>query len=238
MDKFLIVKTGGTFEGITKDRGDFEHWTASGMGLDSDEWQCVNAQAGEELPDPAAFAGCVITGSHDMVTDNTDWIQSTKSWVSEAVETGLPMLGICFGHQIMADALGGQADYHPDGLEIGTVDITLKNSVSDDPLFASLPDTFVAHVTHSQSAVELPPGAVLLASSDHEAHQAFRVGRHAWGVQFHPEFDVDATKYYIDMLREKIAGQGGDADTLSQGVVETPESSGVLTRFVEYCREL
>ena len=235
MKQFLIIKTGSTFEDITRTKGDFEDWTAATMELAPDQWRSVNVQQGETLPDSADCIGCVITGSHDMITEGTDWMLATTQWVGEAVKAGLPTLGICFGHQLMADALGGKAAYHPDGLEIGTVDITLTDAASEDPLFAQLPTIFPAHVTHSQTALELPPDAVLLAASDHDEHQAFRFGKHAWGLQFHPEFDAEATRFYIDCLRKVIVKQGKDGDAIFAGVEETPVSAGVLRGFVRYC---
>lgn len=235
MKPFLIIKTGSTFEGITRTRGDFEDWTATTMGLAPGEWLCVNVEIGETLPNPGTVIGCVITGSHDMITEDTDWMLATTRWVREAVKAGLPTLGICFGHQLMANALGGKAAYHPDGLEIGTVDITLATEAADDPLFAGLPGVFPAHVTHSQTALELPPDATLLAASDHDSHQAFRVGKHAWGLQFHPEFDVEITRFYVDGLRDVIAKQGKDGDAIFEGVKEAAVSAGVLETFVKYC---
>ena len=210
MKKFLIVRTGGTFGEFAEKHKDFEHWTAEGMGLGADQWQCVNVQAGEALPDPAEFAGAAITGSHDMVTDDAQWIRDTQDWVRGAVDADLPLLGICFGHQLMADALGGRAGYHPDGVEIGTADITLTDEGAADVLLGGLPAVFKGHVTHSQTALELPPGAVLLATGIHDPHQCFRVGEYAWGVQFHPEFDVEAIRYYIDRREAALAEQGLD----------------------------
>lgn len=236
MKKFLIIRTGGTFSEYAEENGDFEHWTAQGMGLANDQWQCVNVQAGETLPDPAGFAGAVITGSHDMVTDDLPWINDTKAWVVKAVQGGLPVLGICFGHQLMADALGGRADYHPDGREIGTAKITLTAEGGDDPLLGSLGPSFTGHVTHSQTVLELPPDATLVATGTHDPHQCFRVGRGAWGVQFHPEFDAEAVRYYIGVLSDKLAEEGQDVEAVRATVTDTPESAGVLKRFVAYCR--
>lgn len=236
MYKFLIIKTGGTFESYAKKRNDFEHWTARGMGLDSAWWDCVDVQSGESLPAPATYAGCVITGSHDMVTDDAPWMQDTKAWIRSAYSSELPLLGICFGHQLMADALGGKADYHPDGLEIGTTDVTLNDTGKADPLLGSLPTTFKAHVTHSQTVLELPPEAIPLAANSHDSHQAFRMGEHAWGLQFHPEFDAEAIRYYIGELSDKIEGQGDDADAIAASVDETPDSAAILRRFVDYCQ--
>lgn len=238
MKKILILKTGGTFEHITRTKDDFEHWTARTMGMALADCMCVDVRTGAALPAPSDLAGCVITGSHDMVTDDLDWIGTTCDWVRMAVEDGLPMLGICFGHQLMARALGGEAGYHPDGLEIGTVPITLTDAGRADFLLGSLPDIFMAHVTHSQTALKLPKGATLLARGAHDPHHSFRVGHHAWGVQFHPEFDAEAVGFYVEELRAVIGKQGGDADEVCDGLTETPESASLLLKFATYCQGL
>jgi len=237
MQKILIIKTGGTFDQLAEAKRDFEHWTMDGMGLGEHECLIVDVQEGGQLPALTDCSGCVITGSHAMVTDGDQWITDTKAWVRHAVATGLPMLGICFGHQLMADALGGKAGYHPDGLEIGTTEITLTRDGEDDILLGHLAPSFMGHVVHSQTALTVPPDAVLIATGTHDPHQSFRVGDHAWGVQFHPEFDAEAVRHYITQLSEKIIAQGGDANGISAGVTETPESAGVLAEFARYCRK-
>jgi GMP synthase (glutamine-hydrolysing) len=99
-------------------------------------------------------------------------------------------------------------DYHPGGREIGTVDIDLLPAAVDDPLFASLPPGFSAHVVHAQTVMEPPPGAVRLAENAFEPTHAFRVGRRAWGVQFHPEFDLVRMTGYVDRLAaDLVAGR-------------------------------
>lgn len=237
MKPFLIIKTGGTFEDFTCKRGDFEHWTARAMGIKSPQWECVHVQSGATLPDPTKYAGCVITGSHDMVTEDHEWIHATSKWIRDAAETGLPIMGICFGHQLLAMTFGGEAGFHPDGPEIGTMDITCTEAASQDPLFSHLPTIFPGHNTHYQCALTLPPGAVLLASSDHEPHQAFRYGDNVWGVQFHPEFDAEAERCYIAQQTDVIEEHGGNVDALLSNVQETPASTNLMKRFVEYCRE-
>jgi GMP synthase (glutamine-hydrolysing) len=236
MQKFLIVKVGGTFADYAAERGDFEDWTVRGMSLADGSWVSVNAQAGHPLPDPAGYAGAVITGSHDMVTDALPWIGDTAAWVRRAVEAGLPLLGICFGHQLMADALGGRADYHPDGVEIGTAAITRTRASEGDPLFRGLPEVFPGHVTHSQTALKLPEDAVLLATGSHDPHQAFRVGESAWGVQFHPEFDAPAIREYIARREADLLASGRDVAAIRTTVRDTPQSASLLRLFAAYCR--
>ena len=237
MEQILIVRTGGTFPEYAEKHKDFEHWTVQGMGLADGDWQCVNVRAGEILPDPERFAGAVITGSHDMVTDDTAWIRHAGDWVVRAVDANLPLLGICFGHQLMANALGGRADFHPDGVEIGTADIVLTDEGRRDALLGGLPPVFKGHVTHAQSALEIPPGAVLTATGSYDPHQGFRVGEHAWGVQFHPEFGADAIRYYIDQRESSLREEGRDVAAIRATVCDTPESASLLRRFTAYCRD-
>ena len=177
----------------------------------------------------------MITGSHDMVTDALPWIADTAAWIRRAVDAGLPLLGICFGHQLMADALGGRADYHPGGVEIGTADITRTRASAEDPLFRGLPEVFPGHVTHSQTALKLPEGATLLATGSHDPHQAFRVGSSAWGVQFHPEFDAPAIREYIARREAELAASGRDVAAIRATVRDTPHSASLLKRFADYC---
>lgn len=238
MKSFLIIKTGGTFPDYIDKHDDFEDWTAAAMGLAPGQWDCINVQAGEKLPQPGEYAGIVLTGAHEMVTDDLEWIHETARWVKEAVESNHPMLGICFGHQLMALALGGEAGFHCDGPEIGTMKIRPNDNTSDDPIFSLLSAEFPGHTTHYQCALTLPPKAVLLCASDHEPHQAFRVGEHAWGVQFHPEFDAEAMRLYIARQEKTIVEHGGNVTELLSGVRQTEESTNLMKEFVKYCRNL
>jgi len=235
MKPFLIIRTGSTFSDYAVLNDDFTDWTARAMGLGPHEWTICDVRAGDSLPEPDSFAGCVLTGSHDMVTEQAQWMLDTAAWL-RGILGRLPVLGICFGHQLMAEAFGGKAGFHPDGPEIGSVDVTLNSAAKGDPLFSLLPQTFSAHVTHSQSALVLPPDGVLLASSEHEAHQAFRIGEKAWGVQFHPEFDAGASRYYVRMQEDLLVKQGLDVEAVYDDVRETPDSASVLHHFMAFCR--
>jgi GMP synthase (glutamine-hydrolysing) len=237
MNPFLIMRTGGTFPETINNRGDFEDWTAASMGLDKADYHVVDVQAGEPLPSPDEFAGCAITGSHDMVTDKSlTWVTPAMEWIKQAMAADLPIIGICFGHQLLAHALGGEAGFHPNGPEIGTFEISLTEAAASDPLFSQTPTSFHGHTTHYQCARKLPGGATLLAASKHEPNQAFRMGKHIWGVQFHPEFKAEDMRTYIDRQADIIREHGGNVDDLLCAVTDTPESTELMMRFVDYCR--
>jgi GMP synthase (glutamine-hydrolysing) len=169
---------------------------------------------GGDLPDHTEFDGVVVTGSRSSVYWDEAWIPPLVDYVAEAAEAGVPVLGVCYGHQVVAEALGGRVA-GMDGFEIGYNEI---RRVRDDPLFEGIDESFTAFTTHGDAVVELPPSATLLAENDRGVH-AFRDG-HCWGVQFHPEYDIETARDVTDGKRDQI----GDARV--DGVLEsiTPEA--------------
>jgi len=233
----LILKTGSTHEHIRERLGDFEHWVADGLLAGGAQVALHDARDGGAPPAQGQLAGVVITGSHSMVSEREPWSEALVPWLQEAVQAGLPVLGICYGHQLLAHALGGEVANHPDGVEIGTVTVQRQAASADDPLLGGLPEQFDAQAVHWQSVGRLPPGAVPLARSAHEAHHAFRVGPCAWGVQFHPEFSDAALRAYLDGLGPVLAREGHDAIQIGAGLKKTPEAASVLPRFARLaCR--
>ncbi len=222
-----IVKLGDTLQALRAEHGDFEQWIADGFGPTPLPVVVLDPRRGDTLPPPQSLAGAVLTGSHAMVSDREPWSESTAQWLAQGVAQGLPVLGICYGHQLLADAMGGRAGYHPQGLELGTVEVALTDAAADDPLFQGLPARFPANEVHRQSALQLPPGAVRLAGNGFDPNQAFRIGERAWGVQFHPEFDAEAMRAYVAHL----ASERPDAQALRDGVAPTAQAAQLLARF-------
>ena len=170
------------------------------------------------------------------MTGREPWSERTAAWLAEAVRTETPVLGICYGHQLLAHGLGGQVARNPRGREIGTVEVRLGGAAGADPLLQGFPPSIRVHVTHVESVVELPPGARLLASSDGDPHHAFALGTAAWGVQFHPEFDAGVVRQYIEARREEIVAEGLDPDALHATACESPYGTALLRRFSELLR--
>ena len=135
--------------------------------------------------------GVVISGSQTAVYEDREWIDRTAEWAADAVALGVPVLGVCWGHQLLARALGGTVE-PMDEYELGYATI---DRVAADPLFDGIDDSFLAFESHSDAVLELPDEATLLAENDRSI-QAFRV-ENALGVQFHPEYDLETARWVV-----------------------------------------
>lgn len=233
MDPLLIVKTGTTLASLIAARGDFEDWIRAGMGLDRNGVTVVSVFEGAELPDPKQFAGVVVTGSSAMVSHRESWSERTADWLRDAVGCMTPVLGICYGHQLLAHALGGRVGPNPRGREIGSVRVRLAAEAADDRLLAGFGGVLRAHTTHAEAVLELPAAATRLGSSPADPNSVFAFGSAAWGVQFHPEFDADVMRRYIEERRPLLAAEEIDVDERLRGVAESPDGTRVLRRFRE-----
>jgi GMP synthase (glutamine-hydrolysing) len=233
MDPLLIIKTGTTLASLAGERGDFEDWISAGMGLDRNRVTVIAVYEGEELPDPKRFAGVVVTGSSAMVSDRETWSESTAEWLRDAVRCTTPVLGICYGHQLLAHALGGRVGPNPRGRQIGTVRVQLAENAGEDPLLAEFGDSLRAHTTHAEAVLELPDAATRLGSSRGDPNTAFSFGTTAWGVQFHPEFDAYVMKRYIEERRGLLIAENIDADVQLGAVEECPDGETLLRRFAK-----
>ncbi len=233
MDPLLIVKTGSTFASLASERGDFEDWISAGMGIERNRATVVCAFAGEALPDPMGFAGIVVTGSSAMVSQREAWSESSAEWLRAAVGRQVPVLGSCYGHQLLAHALGGRVGPNPRGRQIGSVRVELTDEARGDALLAGFGRALRAHTTHLEAVLELPVAAVRLGSSDGDPNAAFVYGFAAWGLQFHPEFDAYVMRRYIEERRALLVAEGIDAEARLAAVAECPAGGALLSRFRE-----
>ena len=234
---FLIVETGQPVASMRR-HGSFAHWIRVAAGLDRDAAVVVDVEHGDELPSREGFAGAIVTGSAAMVTDRHDWSERSAAWLRDAAHAGFPLLGICYGHQLIAHALGGEVGPNHVGREMGTVRIHLHPDAQDDPLFTGLPDAFPAQATHLQSVLRPPAGATVLAHNDHDACHAFRWGTAAWGLQFHPEFSTVHMRGYIRARHEALAREQRCGKQLASEVHAAPQARRILRRFAAHARRL
>ena len=231
MKPLLIFRFGGTFPELARNRGDFEDWVLTGMGLARDDAIIHDVLREDEPPEPETVCGVVLPGSHDMLTECPPWLEWVEPWIAEAVYSGVPLLGICYGHQLLAHTFGGVIGDNPAGTELGSVALRLFDEAGNDPLLGGLNDGDPVYVSHTQSVLTLPEEAELLASSEREPHHAFRIGPRAWGVQFHPEFDAEITRYYIEKGEKTLKSQGQSPKRLARDCAEQSPGASVLRRF-------
>ena len=177
-------------------------------------------------------------GSGDYsAADDSPWLQETLDALREIHAAGKPTFASCWGFQALARALGGRCIHDPARAELGTIGLKLTEAGAADPVFGGLPRAFEAQAGHQDHLVELPPDAVLLASSDRVRNQAFTfAGKPIYSTQFHPELrhtDLIARVTQYPEYVQRIAGVPFDV-FLRDWCRETPEANGLLRRFVQH----
>jgi GMP synthase (glutamine-hydrolysing) len=178
------------------------------------------------------YDGVAVSGSQTSVYDDHDWIHEATEWVRRAHADDVPVLGVCWGHQFLAQALGGRV------VDMGEYELGYRTvrRVGDDPLFEGVPDEFTTFATHSDRVAELPPGATTLARNDYGV-QAFRVDT-AYGVQFHPEYDRRTAEWVVegkDLPDDRIRSA---MDGITDGAVSAAEEAkAVFDGFLTIVRD-
>ncbi len=212
-----------------------QHVAAEGPGLlggaldaAGAPWSCCRLDRAEALPGVNVLGdlgGLVVLGGPMGVHDTGDhpWLEDERGLLRAAVRAGLPVLGICLGAQQLALALGGEVFSGP-AAEIGAGSVTLSAAGEEDPVLGPAGSVIDCVHWHGDTFT-LPPGAVLLASSDPYPHQAFRVGPSAYAFQFHVEVDAALATSWAPLLPP-----GVDLDAAHLGKVAAA-GRGILDRF-------
>lgn len=170
--------------------------------------------AGEQVPpDLRDHAGLVVLGGSMGAQDDqvAPFLSDVRALLRGAVSAEVPTLGVCLGHQLLAVANGGAIRRNPQGPEYGAQLVAKRSAAGADPLFGALPITPDVLQWHVDEVHVLPPGAVQLASSPGCDQQAFRLGRLAWGVQFHIETTPDIVREWAREDAEVLAAYDAEA---------------------------
>ena len=188
-----------------------------------------------QLPETLRYDGVVITGSWASVYWDREWIGRLRSWVGSAVEAGIPTLGVCYGHQLLADVLGGRVEAM-DEYELGyrTVEHDGDNLLPD-----GLDRRFTVFTSHSDRVVDAPPGATVFARNDYGIH-GFRRDN-VVAVQFHPEYDMETAEAVtrrkdgelpVERIQSVLDG------VTRENYAAAREATCVFDNFVEYVSEV
>jgi GMP synthase (glutamine-hydrolysing) len=225
-----VLRTGEPVPWVLERRGHFHDLIASSIGeAFTGDYRVIDVRH-EPLPDPRGASAFVITGSAANVPTREPWMLKTEAFLREVVEAGTPTLGICFGHQILAQALGGEVRKNPRGREIGTLAI---ERTADDPIFEGVPLRFEANVTHVDTVARLPEGAVALARSSLEDAHAIRFSETCYGVQFHPEIDGEVMRAYVESRAEVLREEGFPVEQMLAQIHDGEEGRRALRNFVK-----
>ena len=230
----VVLVTGDPIAETLATRGGFlELIRAAAPAFADSPWVAHDVRVLHVLPDLTDALGVIITGSPLSVTSKLPWMEQTAARLAELVRRELPVLGICFGHQLLGHALGGRVAPNPRGREMGSVAFT---SWVADPVVGEA-GTWPVNTTHLDSVVELPPGARVLGETALEPHGAVRFGPRAWGVQHHPEIDAAVLRQYIAARRPALLAEGLDPIAIERDVQDAPRAAAVIERFLRLASE-
>jgi GMP synthase-like glutamine amidotransferase len=205
---------------------------------DGVEWDAVQLDEGDRIPDLHSYDALWVMGGPMDVWDVAEhpWLVAEKAAIRHWVR-GLqrPFLGLCLGHQLLADALGGTCGpARPP--EIGIMDVSVTDAAADDPVFSGLPKTQKCLQWHSVEVAQPPEDAIVLASSAACRIQAMRVGACAWSAQYHVELEPDtisnwgAVPDYAAALEQSLGA--GALDRMNQQAMQN------MTEFADVSRAL
>ena len=184
-------------------------------GLELDERRL---SAGDPLPaDLTGHDGLLVLGGPQSSLDPDDVspeLVGVRHLLAQAVAADVPTLAICLGAQLLAQVGGGSTRVGVDGPEVGAALVAKRDAADSDPLFRPLPMTPDVIQFHHDEIAELPRGATLLASNPAYAHQAFRVGEHVYGLQFHIETTPEIVAEWAEQDVVGVAASPFDRETI------------------------
>jgi len=202
---------------------------------------------GDIPPNLDSFDGFIVTGSPSSLVEPEPWMQGGLDITTYAMEDDKPLLGVCFGHQLIGKALGYPVIENPKGWEIGTYEIKICEEEISDPLFSNLETSFAVNlshrdVVHLENETIAPNGMKvgILARSPKTQAQIIAVKENIRGVQFHPEFNGAITRAYIQCRSDKINADAIKREVISdkceyllKKTVDAPASVQIFQNFIQ-----
>ncbi|NDL63584.1 glutamine amidotransferase [Enterobacteriales bacterium SAP-6] len=231
----LILQTGDAPQDVIAANGNYDTMFLQATGLGAGQVRIVHLPGGERPDAPQAYSGVLITGSAAMVTERLAWSEFAAAWLRQAMDAEIPIFGVCYGHQLLAHALGGEVDYLADGMEVGTQPIELLPAAANDPLIGQLPERFPANLIHSQTVVTPPRGATVLARSARDPHQILRYRHNVVTTQFHPEFSAAVMHDFLSGMTVQDPERGPELALIGRELSDTPDSEALMAAFVRQC---
>ena len=223
----LYLGNGRSFQSVAKLDERFEGW-----GLTVDRYWAYNG----EFPDNVdGFDGIFISGSPHGAYEDIPFIHREHDFLRAAAEKRIPMLGICFGSQILASALCGRDQvFRREFCEIGYKDLPVTEAARTDPVAGALGDSVHMFVWHNDEVRGDHPDMTILATSDLCPNQIWRWrDEPVWGIQGHPEITCEQAPIWFEENRGRMETDGANVDDLKASADEAAEAKTMLTRFVD-----
>jgi GMP synthase-like glutamine amidotransferase len=236
--KIGILETGEVHPDLRARHGDYPAMFARLLGAVDPalEFATVRVVAGEMPASPAQADAWLVTGSRHGVYDDLPWIEPLEAFLRDCVAARVPVVGICFGHQILAEALGGRVAKSEKGWALGVQDYEL---VARPDWMADLPERFAVRALHQDQVVSPPPGATVLARSAQCPYAALAYGDpeapDAVTLQPHPEFGPEFMDALI-ALRAGASFPAEQADAARRSLARPVDAEAWARLIVGYLR--
>jgi GMP synthase-like glutamine amidotransferase len=190
--------------------------------ISSCRWQIevFNVYEGQ-FPESTTLDGLIVTGSRCSVNDALPWILQLDAYLKLCIEDGVPSIGFCFGHQMLAKAIGGRVHRRPCGPNVGLLPVRLQSDLDWLPKTATPTSELIGLFNHSEEVAELPQGAILLAGDCTCQVQAFKYKNIVLGFQFHPEYTIDYQNDLMEVNTSLTAIGKADARARNATLVRT-----------------
>ncbi len=211
--RFSVLKAGTATRAGRARIGDVDRMFFDLLGRPGDAWEAHDVEHGAFPERVGDFDGFVITGGVASATDRDDWLLRLLDTAREIHGRGIPLLGICLGHQVVAQALGGEVGVNPLGWDLGLTEIRLTPEGQRLEGLRGAPHRLRILETHSDVITRLPDGAVPLASSEKTEYEMYHLGDKVLCLQGHPEMDNEEVREIISRRRERL-----DAEVVRAGL--------------------
>ncbi len=224
MTRIAILETGVPPEALRDDYDDYPARFRALLG-DGVPTTRFNVQEGRLPDDPSAFEGVVVTGSAAGVYEDHFWIPQLLDWL-RAARGRTRILGICFGHQAMAQAFGGRVEKSDKGWGVG---LHRYDVLRHEPWMFPKAASVAIPVSHQDQVVAVSPDARIIAASDFTPHAGLAWGEDAASFQCHPEFQPDYAAALVELRRDRIP------DAVAQRALETlrhPNDRALMTAWI------
>ena len=199
--EIIVISCGPGIDEVKNKYGHSYQWVQERSNVNSTIFHQSNAYKGE-FPKIEDGDGWIITGSAKSTYEDLEWIVELEILIRKAYQVQKPVLGICFGHQLIAQALNGVVKKNKKGWELGSAKITINQYGYNSPIFKNILQDDYFYMSHQDVVLKLPDNAIELASNA-MGNQAYSISNFIYGVQFHPEFPYVIAKRYANLRFEK-----------------------------------